>query len=191
MDKLDKLLEFALKLTSEACNVPEEKYQQNIYGVDGFHSYTLHRQKEFQIQLFICPPKFLIPEHVHPNIDSYEVYLDGDVAFSVDGYWLDPDRDCCYQRVNHDTTHGAAFGDAGGKFMSVQIWLNDVEPSCVGADYDGGGVTEKHTELGITEESHIEYKPPTWKDCASKSRNPPRFCINPTLPHLGWKFHDM
>ena len=38
-------------------------------------------------------------------------------------------------------------GPEGGIFMSVQHWINEVHPSCVGLDYDGLGVSPKQSEV--------------------------------------------
>src|SRR5262245_56163477 len=45
----------------------------SLYGV------VLYRDGPFQVQLFIVAPGAEIPDHVHPNVDSYEVYFSGHV----------------------------------------------------------------------------------------------------------------
>jgi hypothetical protein len=38
-------------------------------------------------------------------------------------------------RVYPHTWHGGKFGSRGGCFLSIQKWLNDVEPKFVGDDW--------------------------------------------------------
>ena len=57
----------------------------NIYDVEGFNSHIQFRNNQYQVQIFSTPPNFFIPEHKHPNVDSFEVYLSGDIDFSLEG----------------------------------------------------------------------------------------------------------
>ena len=43
-----------------------------------------------------------------------------------------------FVRVPPDDEHSAQAGPNGGCFLSVQHWLNGVEPSAVGMDWKGG-----------------------------------------------------
>ena len=127
----------------------------NIYDVEGFNSHIQFRNNQYQVQIFSTPPNFIIPEHKHPNVDSFEVYLSGDIDFSLEGSWLSnwDIRDHTFidnlfiVQVEHNAIHGAIFGEDGGRFMSVQHWINEVNPSCVGLDYDGLGVSTKQSEV--------------------------------------------
>ena len=40
-------------------------------------------------------------------------------------------------RVRPNDVHGGVFGPGGGVFLSIQHWLNGVEPHCVARDYTG------------------------------------------------------
>ena len=127
----------------------------NIYDVEGFNSHIQFRNNQYQVQIFSTPPNFIIPEHKHPNVDSFEVYLSGDIDFSLEGSWLSnwDIKDHTFidnlfiVQVEHNAIHGAIFGEDGGRFMSVQHWINEVNPSCVGLDYDGLGVSTKQSEV--------------------------------------------
>ena len=127
----------------------------NIYDVEGFNSHIQFRNNQYQVQIFSTPSNFIIPEHKHPNVDSFEVYLSGDIDFSLEGSWLSnwDIKDHTFidnlfiVQVEHNAIHGAIFGEGGGRFMSVQHWINEVNPSCVGLDYDGLGVSTKQSEV--------------------------------------------
>ena len=147
---------------SDALLLKEDEFFNNdIYGVRDFKSHTLFNQGKFQVQLFSTPPFFIIPEHKHPNVDSFEVYISGEIDFSVEGIWLSNKHESEYTFVDdifvvdvkHDTIHRASFGKRGGRFMSVQKWINSVEPSCVGIDYNGLGVSQKQSEI-----DNVSYK---------------------------------
>jgi hypothetical protein len=112
----------------------------NFDGV--LHGVVLFRDTPWQVQLFTVPPNAEIPDHVHPNVDSFEVYLAGEIAFRHRGItvtpremWGDPSLFGKTIRVRPDDPHGGSFGPAGGAFLSVQHWLHGVEPSSVGNDW--------------------------------------------------------
>jgi hypothetical protein len=109
-----------------------------------------YKNKQFQVELFMIAGPWIIPEHTHPNVNSYEVLLGGQIRFSCNGNWLIPET---YQidvsengtspyrgetvRVNHNTPHGGIVGPGGAMFFSVQHWLNDVEPHNIALDWNG------------------------------------------------------
>lgn len=121
-----------------------------IWGV------SLYRQNEYQVQLFIFGPNTIIPPHRHPNVDSFEVYLSGDIEFDVGGEVVmemsehaDPAQEhynfCMGRcvRVLPSAWHSARSGPRGGSFMSIQRWLNGVTPTNVGDDWDRQGNEER------------------------------------------------
>lgn len=110
---------------------------------------VLYRAGCWQVQLFILKPDSVIPEHRHPNVDSFEVYLSGDIEFSLDGKVMTPIGESAVPgfdghhvylgtsiRVVPGAWHGAKSGAKGGLFLSVQQWLNGVVPGNVGADWE-------------------------------------------------------
>lgn len=151
-----------------------------VHMVEDVVSVTWYRNGPFQVQLFIIPPNYVIPEHVHPNVDSFEVYLGGQMKFSLDGEFVYPEEDVEVPdqyglsknrakviRVPANVTHGGIFGPSGGVFMSVQKWLNGVQPSCVGADYTGAVMGEHHLSTVTTGIPFLK-KDITLKDAAHK-----------------------
>jgi len=152
---------------------PLNNVVRDIFGIYG---YTQFSQGDYQVQVFVVPPHKIIPEHTHPNVDSFEVYLGGQILFSHSGKWLstneqltEMDENKCSVirgttvRVKPNDLHGGCFGPAGGVFMSIQKWLNGVKPSCVSFDYDGIALDEDHK----VEYGEIEHKELTWRDAAS------------------------
>jgi hypothetical protein len=124
-------------------------FKDPISKIEDVISLLWYRSKPFQVQLFLVPPNYIIPEHTHPNVDSYEIYLGGNIRFSHSGNYANPIEDMvplpdgtCHirgriVRVRPNDVHGGVSGPEGGVFMSVQYWLNGIEPHCVAADYDG------------------------------------------------------
>lgn len=131
-----------------------------VHKIEDVTSVTWLRHEQFQVQLFIVPPDYVIPEHTHPNVDSFEFYLGGQSKFSLFGEWIVdeneiklPDdfglsriREHCI-RVLPNSPHGGVFGPSGGVFMSVQHWLNGVEPHCVSSDYTGKVMGQHHMSM--------------------------------------------
>ena len=64
----------------DAISTPLDKFDKDIYGVVGFHSHVHYRDDQFQVQVFrFYPDKyFIVPEHTHPNVHSFEVGISGD-----------------------------------------------------------------------------------------------------------------
>jgi hypothetical protein len=121
-----------------------------VHDIEAVRSITWFRSPPFQVQMFIVPPNYVVPEHTHPNVDSYEIYLGGQIKFSHSGKWVISDYHFSEPspngtafcrgftiRVRPGDRHGGITGPAGGVFLSVQHWLNGVAPHCVAADYSG------------------------------------------------------
>lgn len=121
-----------------------------VWKVEDVTALLLYRQPPYQVQLFIVPPGYVIPEHTHPNVDSMEVYVGGDIRFSHGGKFVIQEeafreagpygtwtKRGMRIRVKPNDLHGGLFGPHGGVFLSSQLWLNGVTPHCVSADYTG------------------------------------------------------
>lgn len=146
------------KLLSNPWNIGMIPEDAPMHMVEDVTSVTWLREGPYQVQMFIVPPNYIIPEHTHPNVDSYEIMLGGRVVFSKNGRWVTEDgfevvntskppmspRRGCVVRVRPNDKHGGVFGSKGGVFMSVQHWLNGVEPHCVAMDYDGQTLGDRH-----------------------------------------------
>jgi hypothetical protein len=145
---MDRLYEFAcafLQQNPVSAGMAAEGPRSNIAGVG---AQLLFRQGQFQVQMFTVPPHYIIPAHTHPDVDSFEVYIDGPIKFSHRGSFVfetaetvvPPDPSSFgwrMLRVNPEDRHGAVTGAASARFISIQRWLNEVPPSCVAANYSG------------------------------------------------------
>jgi hypothetical protein len=124
-------------LQNRVINTPADAKLNHYNGVLGV---VLFRQEPYQVQLFITPPNFVIEPHIHPDVDSYEVFVSGNIEFMCDGRWLIDRKDGSNRlgehfRVSPQSWHGGNFGAEGGCFLSIQKWLNNVKPSSVGANW--------------------------------------------------------
>lgn len=127
------------------------------------HSFTeaaaglvLYRKGQFQVQLFVVSPNFSIPEHRHPNVDSYEIYLSGMQLTHNSKMLIDHpvakrknvNGTSIFRgatiRVKPNDLHGGHSSPNGGSFVSVQQWLNGISPSAVEKDWDGPEMGTKH-----------------------------------------------
>ena len=114
----------------------------------GMTGIVLYRHEQFQVELFIVKPNLIIPEHTHPDIDSYECFLYG-MNFTHSGKTITSREQALeekngypiysYQtiRVKPNDVHGGTASEYGGAFLSIQHWLNGVEPSHVNASWAG------------------------------------------------------
>lgn len=149
------------------------------------------RHGPYQVELFIVPPNYIIPEHVHPNVESYEMYLGGDIAFSHSGRWVklddlillpgSSDKRGGLIAVETNDLHGGAFGPRGGVFMSIQMWLNGVSPHSVSADYTGPVMGEQHFDSVKSGDAVMKSQSElTWRDAAGLEEDAPAFMRNVT-----------
>jgi hypothetical protein len=174
-DELDDFLTWFLATSPTLGKIPVMSAVYN-FGQDNQGGHVMsgiwYRNKQFQVELFMVSGPCIIPEHTHPNVDSFEVLLGGQIRFSRDGKWMIPET---YQidvsengtspyrgeiiRVNHNTPHGGVVGPGGAMFFSVQHWLNDVEPHSVGLDWNGYTASQEQLEkLKFGSASFIEQK---------------------------------
>lgn len=114
-------------------NTPKDN---SLTHVAETHGVTLFRQDPYQVELFNVKPNSEIPPHVHPNVDSFEVFVSGDISFMCDGTWYDQDSFGSFIRVLPTSIHAGRFGERGGCFLSIQKWINGVKPKFVGDDWD-------------------------------------------------------
>jgi len=161
-------------------DIPWHNAVTDIHGIAAIQWF---RKPPFQVQMFVIPDFYVIPEHTHPNVDSIEMSLGGKFLPSVGGRWVhSPELTAIaeageinpYQGqvawVPSDMIHGAVIGEGGGAFMSIQHWKNGVVPHCVSRDYDGKALASGHTtETGDL--VHLDRL--TWKDAASLEDKPP------------------
>jgi quercetin dioxygenase-like cupin family protein len=145
-----------------------------VHSVEGVTSILMYREAPFQVQMFAVPPNHIIPQHTHPNVDSFEVYVGGEIRFSHKGKWVSeqpkavdglPDLRGSIIRVLPNDPHGGVFGPSGGVFFSVQHWLNGVPPSCVANDYSGVVMGADHMAKVERGAPILKHKL-TWRDAA-------------------------
>ena len=156
--KEDKLSNFAnWYLTSGEVDKVCTPIKNGLLFIEGVNGIVLYRKKPYQVELFICQPNLTIPEHTHPNVDSYECFVYGmkfthcgktaigiEQAFEEkDGYPIN-----AYQtiRVKPNDVHGGTASEYGGAFISIQHWLNDVEPTHVSSNWNGNSMGKQHSD---------------------------------------------
>jgi hypothetical protein len=122
-----------------------------IYDYGPVRSLVLFRGGEFQVELFTVAPGYGFgAEHRHPDVDSYEVHVWGEIVLTINGQDSAPvqldigGRPFLITRVTPDDWHGAHPMSAGGAFFSVQHWLNGVPPTSVGLNWVGAPPSAEH-----------------------------------------------
>lgn len=143
MDKLEEFRDWWIE--NRIIHVPFDKPMMHEGVIAGA---VLYRAAPWQVQLFVLEPNSFVAEHRHPNVDSFEVYLSGDIEFSLNGDVVTtfdqseiPGFTGRHELAGHsirvlpDAWHGARTGPRGGVFLSVQQWLNGARPGDVGADW--------------------------------------------------------
>ena len=143
-------------------------FKNPVWRIENVTSVLMHREGQFQTQMFIAPPGVIVPEHTHPNVDSFEVYGGGEMFFTHSGKLIcekeevsESQSKTCKRRglvirVKPNDKHGGIAGKEGGVFFSVQHWLNNVKPDCVAKDYSGKTMGEHHLSTVTFGDAHFE-----------------------------------
>jgi hypothetical protein len=158
----DKLSHFAhWYLNSGEVDKVYTPMKNGLVFIEGVSGIVLYRVKSFQVELFICQPNCVIPQHTHPDVDSYECFLYG-MKFTHSGKTIIDHEEAfkeedgfptnLYQtiRVRPNDPHGGTASDKGGAFISIQHWLNDVEPTHVSSNWDGNYMGKEHLKQANT-----------------------------------------
>lgn len=140
-DDLELFKEWWMK--NRPFNTPETNA---LVHVGETHGVVLYRQDPYQVELFNVKPHSEIAAHIHPNVDSFEVYVGGDVEFMCDDVWYEQDSIGSSIRVLPSSWHGGKFGKRGGCFLSIQKWLNGEDPKFVGDDWVGKDDSKSYAE---------------------------------------------
>ena len=155
---MDVLEDFCSSFLKKAPVLGAVPFAGAVSKIEDVTAILLYRQGQFQVQMFAVPEGTIIPEHAHPNVDSFEVYVGGNIQLSLDGrHVYSPailfenkgplklaSRRGERVRVRPNQIHGATIGAGGAVFLSIQHWLNGIKPHCVAADYDGVAMGEHH-----------------------------------------------
>lgn len=98
----------------------------------------LYRSGCYQVQMFTARPNSSAPSHIHPNVDSYELYMCGDLDFIINNKLYshtEVNNNAVPVRIFPTYWHEGKTGPLGGSFLSLQKWLNNTPPSCVGRNW--------------------------------------------------------
>lgn len=140
-DTLEEFLNWWL--ANRPFNTPQENELSHAADT---HGVVLYRHEQYQVELFNVKPNSEIPRHIHPNVDSFEVYMGGDIEFSRNEEVFSQSTLGDSIRVKPNDWHGGKFGPRGGCFLSVQLWLNKVSPKFVGNDWKDTKGTPSYEE---------------------------------------------
>ena len=120
-------------LNNRVINTPKygslSLYHEKIAGI------VLYRKEEYQVELFIPQSNSEIKKHIHPDVDSFEVYLCGEIVFNLNDLDYEPFTIGDSLPVPSDSFHGGIIGKEGAAFLSIQKWKNGVLPSSVGENW--------------------------------------------------------
>lgn len=113
------------------------------------------RASPYQIELVSVLPGTVIPPHRHPDVDSIDILVSGDILIDVDGVTIAADysserrAEFLYGkglRISSDAMHGGIAGNQGAFFLSCQRWKTP-PLSSIGLSWVGPRVTTLHDQL--------------------------------------------
>lgn len=113
-------------------------------------STVLYRNPPYGIELIVWQPNCVVPAHVHPNMESLVMHLNGDGVLVLGENEEDASEKIArasiwpakrlHSRNIHiecDRWHGGKTGSTGMVFFSFQRWSGLVEQSVAGQDWKG------------------------------------------------------
>jgi quercetin dioxygenase-like cupin family protein len=105
-----------------------------VYKYPGLTTVTLYRRGQYQVQMVVTEPNVDVAEHCHPNVDSYEMALAGVGDVSIADVLRNTKKMPIFVHIPAGCVHSGKSSPEGGIFLSIQKWLNNVSPTCVGLD---------------------------------------------------------
>lgn len=106
----------------------------SIYKYPGLTTVTLYRRGQYQVQMVSTEPNVAVAEHCHPNVDSYEVALAGMGDVAIAELLRNTKNMPMHVHIPAGCMHGGKSSPQGGIFLSIQKWINNIPPTCVGLD---------------------------------------------------------
>jgi hypothetical protein len=116
----------------------------------------IFRAAPYQVEMFTFPatPGRIgwreVPMHRHPNVDSLEHHLVGDISFVLNGKRVASDEQIsevdedgaqrltgAQLRIRPKDLHGGTVGPRGGVFLSLQRWPLGTVPTSIVLDWAG------------------------------------------------------
>lgn len=163
MNQPDELTTFLLWFLSKPIGLLRADTGERAFTQHGsVLTLTLFRSPPFQVEMVIkLPGSEAWPgEHRHPNVDTYEVEWFNTVDLTKNGVVVNgPELQVPVKisetlfalancvRLRPTDWHGANRVPHGVVLLSVQQWLNGVEPTSVGTDWEGEPATAGHAEI--------------------------------------------
>ena len=145
VDRLEEIVEF--KDWWMRNRIIKPPFNENLLHIDScYTTSTLFTDGQYQVQLISGKPNSRSAQHIHPNVDSIEVYLGGHIQLIKNGIELLSYSDALERvdgassglgrdiRVLPTDWHGGTSGRFGSMFLSIQFWLNGVKPTSIHKD---------------------------------------------------------
>ncbi len=141
--------------------MPACPFADGLTRVGEFSGIVLYRQAPYQVQLWLCDPNSEIPDHAHPDVDSIQLYIGGQlelryqwkVVIPNEAIFEHEDGNCSVRgltlRVHPGETHGATIGPKGAAFVTFQKWLKE-PPKSVELNWQGDYLSKDH-EANVTQ----------------------------------------
>ena len=110
-----------------------------VRATEHFSELVIYREPPFQAVIMTLFPGHQIPSHYHPNVDSYDLNLTGDGVAYVAGFaWTKKVQDKPRLDLRIPVLAGTVhygFTPNGSGFLSLQKWLNNIQPTFLSEDW--------------------------------------------------------
>ena len=143
--------------------------EASVESQDSVVHYTLFRENEFQVEQYVIVGRDIeYPPHSHPNVETIEFRLCGDLLFYVEGQPCEHNTTLTLEldgeqrlenvvRIHAGQEHWLKVGSTGGAFLSIQRWLNR-RPTSVVLDWDGPAFSDTHESNVVNLKNQEEKK---------------------------------
>jgi hypothetical protein len=127
-----------------------------VFTTDIAYSLVLYRKDNCQVELYTCKPNTEAPWHSHPGVDSFFVYLGGNIdfgqpngEFAGTAQYQQPRQDGAHLLFGQTSEaldgarHTLRVGPEGGAFLSFEKWDKKI-PTSVTVNWTGDPVGQEH-----------------------------------------------
>ena len=154
---MDELEQFAKRFLTGRINWSAIDRKNGVINFGNIVSLCLYRKPPFQVELFIGPlDKSSFTEHKHPDVDVIEFALSGEAMLFINSasahteadvqQWVKGDVQTLPVRIKPSDWH-SGFANTPWAFLSIQHWLNNVQPTSVGLNWIGEPFSVEQSEM--------------------------------------------
>jgi hypothetical protein len=94
----------------------------SVCTTDISSSFTVYRNKNYQVEMYIVKPNTSTPEHSHPGVENLIMYIGGDIKYVHNGIDIHLTKNSQTPVLRDGDKHALHSGTRGAVFYSIEKW---------------------------------------------------------------------